>query len=121
MPEFVECPEVEEFFFGSEGIAQHGSLRHRRLAHRRHALDHRRILAALPSRSAPRLPGGLSVAEDWGNATHRLLGDSFDATMNYRFGYSVVGFAGGKLTPASLMTAWKPCGATRPFPTSTLR
>jgi glycosidase len=47
-------------------------------------------------------PDAYLVSEDWGNATHRLVGDTFDATMNYRFGYSVLGFAGNKLSPSEL-------------------
>jgi glycosidase len=42
------------------------------------------------------------VAEDWVNATQRLVGDTFDATMNYRFGYSVLSFAKGTLTASEL-------------------
>src|SRR5207248_9518735 len=49
-----------------------------------------------------RFPDAYLVAEDWGDATHRFLGDTFDATMNYRFGYSVMGFAAGKVSPAEL-------------------
>ncbi len=103
MPEFVECPEVEHFFYGEGGIAQRwlalGTAgwrtdvtpwitdefwrRFRRAVRRAH-------------------PQAYLVAEDWANAPQRLVGDSFDAVMNYRFGYSVLGFANGKLSPAEL-------------------
>jgi glycosidase len=42
------------------------------------------------------------IAEDWGDCTPRFLGDTFDATMNYRFGYSVLAFANGTLSPSAL-------------------
>jgi glycosidase len=103
MPEFVECPEVEDFFFGEGGIA------HRWLSlgtagwrtdvtpwmtdefWRRFRRSVRRAY-----------PDAYLVAEDWENVPHRLVGDSFDATMNYRAGYSILGFANRHLTPAEL-------------------
>jgi glycosidase len=103
MPEFVECPEVEEFFFGEGGIA----LRWLSFGTAGWRTDvtpwitdefWRRFRRAV--RRA--YPDAYLVAEDWENVPHRLVGDSFDATMNYRFGYSVLGFASGKLTPAEL-------------------
>lgn len=103
MPEFVECPEVEEFFFGKGGVAQHW-LSYRTGGWRTDVTPWitdewwRRFRAAV-RRSYPE---AYLIAEDWGDATHRLLGDSFDATMNYRFGYSVGGWAGGKLSPLEL-------------------
>lgn len=103
MPEFVECPEVEEFFFGKSGVAQHW-LGYGTGGWRTDVTPWitdewwRRFRAAL-RRSYPE---AYLIAEDWGDATHRLLGDSFDATMNYRFGYSVGGWAGGKLNSLEL-------------------
>lgn len=103
LPEFVECPEVEEFFFGAEGVARYWL---------------RTGIAGWRLDVTPWLSDGFwrrfrrairndrddlyLVAEDWGDATHRLVGDSFDATMNYRFGYSVAGYVNGKLSPSEL-------------------
>jgi len=103
MPEFVECPETETFFFGPDGVAQYwlgtgicgfrtdvtpwiteSTWRHFFKAIRAHN------------------PNLYLVAEDWGDSTSRFTGDQFDATMNYRFAYSVVGFVNGKLTPSEL-------------------
>jgi cyclomaltodextrinase / maltogenic alpha-amylase / neopullulanase len=103
MPEFVECPEVEEFFFGKSGVAQHW-LGYGTSGWRTDVTPWitdewwRRFRSAL-RRSYPE---AYLIAEDWGDATHRLLGDSFDATMNYRFCYSVGGWAGGKLNSLEL-------------------
>ncbi|MEO5952650.1 MAG: alpha-amylase family glycosyl hydrolase, partial [Chloroflexia bacterium] len=47
-------------------------------------------------------PEAYIVAEDWVNSTQRLVGDTFDATMNYRFGYSVISYARGDLTVSEL-------------------
>jgi len=103
MPELVECPEVEEFFFGKAGIAQHW-LAYGTAGWRTDVTPWitdefwRRF-----RRSVRRAyPDAYLVAEDWGDATPRLLGDSFDATMNYRFGYSAVGYAGGRLSASEL-------------------
>jgi cyclomaltodextrinase len=103
MPEFVECPEVEEFFFGKGGVAQHWlgyGMGGWRTEVTPWITDEwwRRFRSAV-RRS---FPEAYLIAEDWGDATHRLLGDSFDATMNYRFGYSVGGWAGGKLNSLEL-------------------
>ncbi len=103
MPEFLECPEVEAFFFGPDGVAQHwlerGSSGWRTDVTPWLTDEYwRRFRKGVQASH----PDAYIVAEDWGDATHRLLGDMFDATMNYRFGYSVVGFANGKLTPAEL-------------------
>ncbi|MDQ3706017.1 MAG: glycoside hydrolase family 13 protein [Chloroflexota bacterium] len=103
MPEFVECPEVEEFFFGKDGIALKwlslGTVGWRTdvtpwVTHEFWRRFRKAVRRAYPE--------AYLVAEDWENAPQRLVGDSFDATMNYRFGYSVLGFASGKLTPTQL-------------------
>ena len=103
MPEFVECPEVEEFFFGKDGVAHHwlgyGTAGWRTDVTPWLTDEYWRRFRRAVRRD---YPDAYLVAEDWGDATHRLVGDSFDATMNYRFGYSVLGFAGGKLTPWEL-------------------
>ena len=99
MPEFVECPEVEEFFFGKGGIAHHwlayGTAGWRTDVTPWLTDEYWRRFRRAVRRE---YPDAYLVAEDWGDATHRLVGDTFDATMNYRFGYSVLGFAGNKLT-----------------------
>ena len=64
-----------------------------------------------------RFPEAYLVAEDWGDATHRFLGDTFDATMNYRFGYSVMGFAAGKVSPAELDDRLQTLRRDTPLPT----
>lgn len=103
MPEFVECPEVEAFFFGPQGVARQWL--------RRGIAGWRLDVAPWISdeywrRFRRALRGERDdvylVAEDWGDATARLVGDSFDATMNYRFAYSVAGYATGRLTPSEL-------------------
>ena len=107
MPEFVECPEVEDFFFGDGkpegGIAQYwlsfGTAGWRTdvtpwLTEPYWRRFRRAVRKAFPE--------AFLVAEDWGDASKRLLGDTFDATMNYRFGYTVVGFAGSQIDPLEL-------------------
>ena len=103
MPELVECPEVEEFFFGRDGIARYwlslGAAGWRTDV-TPWITDEwwRRFRRAI--RKA--YPDSYLVAEDWANSSRRLVGDTFDATMNYRFAYSVLGFAGQKLTSSEL-------------------
>jgi glycosidase len=103
MPEFVECPEVEAFFFGSDGVAQ----RWLSLGTSGWRTDvtpwlsdgfWRRFRAAVRRD----FPEAFLIAEDWGDASHRLVGTTFDATMNYRFANAVVGWAGGKLNALEL-------------------
>ncbi len=103
LPEFVECPEVETFFFGPDGVARYwldSGIAGWRLDVTPWISDGfwRRFRRAIrDGRDDLYL-----VAEDWGDATHRLVGDSFDATMNYRFAYSVAGYATGKVSPSEL-------------------
>ena len=103
MPELVECPEVEEFFFGTPGVANYwlalGTAGWRTDVTPWITDEYWRRFRRAVRRE---YPDAYLIAEDWGDATHRLLGDSFDATMNYRFGYSAAGFADRKLTPAEL-------------------
>ncbi|NJL95626.1 MAG: DUF3459 domain-containing protein, partial [Anaerolineae bacterium] len=33
-----------------------------------------------------------TISEEWGNATHYMLGDMFSGTMNYRFAWALEGF-----------------------------
>lgn len=103
MPEFVECPEVEEFFLGEEGVARRwlscGIAGWRTDVTPWMTGEFWRRFRKVVRRDYPE---AYLVSEDWGNSTHRLVGDSFDATMNYRLGYSVVGFLAGKLTVSEL-------------------
>jgi glycosidase len=103
MPEFVECPEVEEFFFGNGGIAQRwlslGTAGWRTDVTPWITDEFWRRFRRAVRRD---YPDAYLIAEDWGDASHRLLGDSFDATMNYRLGYSMLGFAMGQISPAEL-------------------
>jgi cyclomaltodextrinase / maltogenic alpha-amylase / neopullulanase len=103
MPEFVECPEVEEFFLGPGGVALHwlalGTAGWRTDVTPWMTDEFWRRFRRAVRRADPL---AYLIAEDWGDSTGRLLGDTFDATMNYRFGYSVAGFAGGRLSAAEL-------------------
>jgi glycosidase len=93
MPEFVESPEHEEYFLGENGVTQYWM---------RTGIDgwrtdvtpwmsdefwrrFRRAVRAIK-------PDALTVAEEWNDASHYLVGDSFDATMNYRFAWALRGF-----------------------------
>jgi cyclomaltodextrinase / maltogenic alpha-amylase / neopullulanase len=103
MPEFIECPEVEAFFFGNQGVA----LQWLRFGTSGWRTDVTPWLSGdfwRRFRQAVRheFPEAFLIAEDWADATQRLLGDSFDSTMNYRFGYSLLGWAGGKLNALEL-------------------
>jgi cyclomaltodextrinase / maltogenic alpha-amylase / neopullulanase len=103
MPEFVECPEVEAFFFGEKGVAQHW-LQFGTWGWRTDVTPWLSGEFWRRFRQAVRrdFPEAFLIAEDWADATQRLLGDSFDSTMNYRFGYSLLGWAGGKLNSFEL-------------------
>lgn len=104
MPEFVECPEVEDFFLGENGVTAYWLARGidgyradvpfdntdefwRRFRKRVNALK----------------PDAYLVSEEWRNASHYLVGDTFSATMNYRFTWALWGFfAYEKLTPSEM-------------------
>jgi glycosidase len=93
MPEFVECPEVEEFFLGADGVSNYWL---------RTGIDGwrtdvtpwvsdefwRRMRRSVRATN----PEALLIAEEWNDASHYLVGDSFDATMNYRFFWALRGF-----------------------------
>jgi cyclomaltodextrinase / maltogenic alpha-amylase / neopullulanase len=93
MPEFVECPEHEEYFLGKDGVTRYWM---------RTGIDGwrtdvtpwmsdefwRRFRKAVRAVN----PEALIVAEEWNDASHYLVGDSFDATMNYRFSWALRGF-----------------------------
>jgi cyclomaltodextrinase / maltogenic alpha-amylase / neopullulanase len=93
LPEFVECPEVEDFFLGPEGITcqwiQAG-------------IDGWRTDATWSNTEAfwrhfrtaenTLRPDGYLVCEEWENASHYLVGDMFSAATNYRFAWALRGF-----------------------------
>jgi cyclomaltodextrinase / maltogenic alpha-amylase / neopullulanase len=93
MPEFVESPEVEEYFTGAHGPTYKWTVM---------GVDGWRT--DVTSRNSDEFwrrwrrrldrinPSNYTVAEEWQNASHYLLGDMFSATMNYRFAWAVYGF-----------------------------
>ncbi|MBK8029020.1 MAG: alpha-glucosidase C-terminal domain-containing protein [Chloroflexi bacterium] len=104
MPEFVECPEVEEFFCGPEGVTAYWL---------RAGIDGWRCDVAFDNsdefwrrfrkRVEQTRPGAYTVSELWLDSTHYLLGDTFNATMNYRFTWAARGFlAEDMLTPSEV-------------------
>jgi len=103
MPEFVECPETEDFFFGPNGVTQHW-LKTGIAGFRTDVTPWitetmwRRFFKAMRVVK----PDIYLIAEDWGDNTPRFTGDQFDAAMNYRFAYTAVGWANTKLTPSEL-------------------
>lgn len=104
MPEFVECPEVEEFFCGENGVTAYWL---------QEGIDGWRCDVAFDNsdefwrrfrrRVEKTKRGAYTVSELWIDSTHYLLGDTFNATMNYRFAWAARGFlAEDKLTPTEL-------------------
>lgn len=93
MPEFVETPEHEALFLGDNGVIPYWM----RLNIDGWRTDvtpwmsdefwrrFRRAVRAIK-------PDALIVAEEWQDASHYLVGDSFDATMNYRLAWALRGF-----------------------------
>jgi cyclomaltodextrinase len=93
MPEFVECPEVEEFFLGPEGVSNYwlstGIDGWRTdvtpwMTEEFWRRFRRSVRAAKPD--------AYTVAEEWNDASHYLVGECFDATMNYRLAWALRGF-----------------------------
>jgi glycosidase len=102
MPEFTECPEVEEFFTGKNGPTGFWT--------RKGVMGWRADVTpsnsdAFWQRWRTRLdsynPANYTVAEEWRNASNYLVGDMFSATMNYRFAWALRGFFADEKITAS--------------------
>jgi cyclomaltodextrinase / maltogenic alpha-amylase / neopullulanase len=104
MPEFVECPEVEDHFIGPEGVSAYWlkkGIDGWRTDVTRWVTDEfwRRFRRAVRAVN----PEAYLVAEEWEDATHYLVGDMYDASMNYRFAWALHGFlAHDKLSASEL-------------------
>ncbi len=104
MPEFVECPEMEAYFLGQDGVTAHW-LEKGIDGWRCDVSDDntdefwRRFRKRVDATKA----GAYTVSEEWRDSTHYLLGDMYNATMNYRFAWAVRGYlATDDLTPSQL-------------------
>lgn len=104
MPEFVECPEMEAFFCAADGVTAYWL---------REGIDGWRCDVAFDNsdefwrhfrkRVDLTRPDAYTVSELWIDSTHYLLGDTFNATMNYRFAWAARGFlADDALTPSEV-------------------
>jgi cyclomaltodextrinase / maltogenic alpha-amylase / neopullulanase len=104
MPEFVECPEMEDYFLGEDGVAAYWLKK---------GIDGWRADVAFDNtyqfwqRYRQRIdavkPGAWFISEEWRDSTHYMLGDTFNGTMNYRFTWAVRGFlATDDLKPSEL-------------------
>jgi cyclomaltodextrinase len=102
MPEFVESPEMMHFFLGQGGITEYWLNK---------GIDGWRADVPFDNtfnfwqRFRERVdavkPSAWVIAEEWRDASHYLLGDTFNSTMNYRLAWAVRGFfAMEYLTPS---------------------
>lgn len=92
MPEFVECPEMIDYF---QEVTAHWL---------RKGIDGWRLDVAFDNteyfwrqfRKAvdEARPEAWTISEMWRDSTHYMLGDQFNGTMNYRFAWAVRGFLG---------------------------
>lgn len=104
MPEFVECPELEDFLLGEHGVTAYWLAR---------GVDGYRTDVTFDNteefwkRFRKRInqikPDAYLVSEEWRNASHYLVGDMFSATMNYRFAWALWGFFAHEQLTASQM------------------
>ncbi len=112
MPQLAEMPEVEDFLFGPRGVTRRwldtgiagwrlDVVPWKTLPFWRRFGSAMRESQARPSPVRGTDPLYL-VSEDWTDSSRWLVGDSFDATMNYRFAYAVRGFAIRRLVPSEL-------------------
>lgn len=104
MPEFVECPEMEDYFLGENGVTR---------TWLRRGIDGWRADVPFDNTDVfwkrfrdavdAEQPGAYTISEEWRDSTHYLLGDQFSATMNYRFAWAVRGYlATHDLLPSEL-------------------
>ncbi|MDX2078121.1 MAG: glycoside hydrolase family 13 protein [bacterium] len=93
MPEFVESPEMEDYFLGEDGVTAYWLNK---------GIDGWRCDVAFDNTDEfwrrfrdsvnATKPEAWTISEEWRDATHYLLGDMFNATMNYRFMWATRGF-----------------------------
>ncbi len=105
MPEFVESPEMEEYFIGGSSSITGYWLERGIDGWRCDVADDnsdsfwRRFRKCVDEVK----PGAYLIAEEWRDSSHYLLGDTYSATMNYRFAWAVRGLlATDSLTPSVL-------------------
>lgn len=104
MPQFVECPEMEDYFVGPEGITAYWlekGIDGWRTDVTSWKSDEfwRRFRARVDAVK----PGAYLVSEEWQDASRYFLGDMYSATMNYRFAWALHGFmALDRLSPTEL-------------------
>ncbi len=93
MPEFAESPEVMDYFLGEGGVTEYwlkkGVDGWRADIAAKNTFD---FWKQFRHRVDQVKPEAWVVAEEWQDATHYLLGDTFSSAMNYRLAWMVRGF-----------------------------